>query len=96
MLWSSPLPSYGRDVQGLLTRRTKVVGMLARGFSMGEVARALGVPPRTVAYDKYSVMEANGLRTNCDLLAFASRHGLIEPFAPQSPSPEQVARKRGS
>jgi DNA-binding CsgD family transcriptional regulator len=46
---------------------------------MKQVAYQLGIAPRTVAFHKYKAMEANGLRNNVDLMAFALHHGLLAP-----------------
>lgn len=58
-------------------RELEVLVLLVRGFRMKEVARRLGISPRTVAFHKYRAMESNGLRTQADLLKFALDHGLL-------------------
>lgn len=60
-------------------RAREVIGLLIRGMSMKQVGRQLGITARTVAFHKYRVMEANGLRNNADLLRFAAAQGL-SPF----------------
>jgi len=52
-----------------------VLALLVQGLTMKQVAHELGITPRTVAFHKYRAMEANGLRDNADLMAFALRHG---------------------
>jgi len=61
----------------LTARERQVLVLLLRGFSMKQVARDLGITPRTVAFHKYRIMETNGLRTNSELVSFALRHGLL-------------------
>lgn len=58
-------------------RELEVLVLLMRGLRMKEVARKLGISPRTVAFHKYRAMESNGLRTQADLLKFALDHGLL-------------------
>lgn len=62
-------------------RQQEVIARLSRGMSMKEVARSLGITPRTVAFHKYQVMEANGLRGNSDFVAFAIRSKLLDVSA---------------
>jgi len=52
-------------------RERQVVQLLDRGFGMKEVARLLGITPRTVAFHKYNLMRKYDLRTNRDFLTFA-------------------------
>jgi DNA-binding NarL/FixJ family response regulator len=61
----------------LTARERQVLVLLLRGFSMKQVARDLGITPRTVAFHKYRIMETNGLRTNSELISFALCHGLL-------------------
>lgn len=90
---SLPLELRTRNVNGpsgLTARASEVLRLLVRGHSMKEVARRLGITARTVAFHKYKVMEANGLRTNADLLRFAVRCGLLDPVSQKPISPQQV------
>lgn len=66
----------------LSAREAQVVALLVRGFSMKEVARALGIAPRTVAFHKYKAMDTNGLRNNAELMDLAIRQGLLDPATP--------------
>ncbi len=84
------LPEETRDggsqsAINLSQRELQVLVLLVRGFSMKMVARELGITPRTVAFHKYKAMDANGLRDNADLMAFALRHGLLPLIERQSP-----------
>lgn len=77
-----PPESPRRDVRStanLSNRERQVLVLLVRGLSMKTVARELGITPRTVAFHKYKAMEANGLRSNADLVRFALRHEILSP-----------------
>lgn len=76
-----PTTSGERRPSGLTDRAREVLRLLVRGHSMKHVARELGITARTVAFHKYRLMEANGLRTNADLLHFAIQHGLLDPVS---------------
>ena len=57
-------------------RERQVVSLLARGLTMKEAARTLHITARTIAFHKYRLMGKNDLRTNADLIAFATKHGI--------------------
>lgn len=61
----------------LTTRQREVLKLLAEGWTMKEVAEALHVTPRTVAFHKYRIMEEFGLKTNSDVVKFAIREKVI-------------------
>ncbi len=61
----------------LTTRQREVLQLLAEGHSMKEVANILDLSPRTIAFHKYRIMEALGLKTNADLVQFAIKHGFV-------------------
>ena len=44
---------------------------------MREAADVLHVTTRTIAFHKYTMMEAFGLKTNADLFRFAIKEGVI-------------------
>jgi DNA-binding NarL/FixJ family response regulator len=64
--------------RALTPRQREVLQLLAEGRTMREAAKALHVTPRTVAFHKYRIMEAFGLRTNSDLVCFAIKEHLIQ------------------
>jgi DNA-binding NarL/FixJ family response regulator len=77
---SSPEVSQG-ELTGTATlsgRQREVLSLLVHGQSMKQVARQLGLAPRTVAFHKYRAMAANGLRNNADLVSFALLHGILQ------------------
>jgi len=71
----------------LSQRELQVLVLLVRGLRMKEVARRLGIAPRTVAFHKYRAMESNGLRTQADLLNFALCHGFLSDEPPERLKP---------
>ncbi len=64
---------------GLTARQREVLELLAGGHSMKQVAAALGVTIRTVAFHKYEVMQKFRLGSNAELVQVAIRHGVINP-----------------
>lgn len=61
----------------LTARQREVLQLLAQGHSMKQVAGALGVATRTVAFHKYQMMGKFRLGNNAELVQFAIRQGLI-------------------
>jgi DNA-binding NarL/FixJ family response regulator len=70
-----------RSEPRLSAREIEVVALLVRGLPMKEVARRLGITPRTVAFHKYNAMSALGLQGNADLLRYAVQIGLLSQIA---------------
>jgi DNA-binding CsgD family transcriptional regulator len=60
----------------LTLRQREVLQLLADGRSMKEVAFALQIKPRTVAYHKYRMMDDFNLSSNAALLRFALRENV--------------------
>ena len=60
----------GRLVE-LSARQREVLQLLAEGHTMKEIARALNITPRTVAFHKYSMKELLGVKSNAELFQFA-------------------------
>ena len=63
--------------QELTQRQREILQLLAEGRSMKEVATALDLTPRTVAFHKYRLMEQLQLKTSAELVQYAIRHGII-------------------
>lgn len=61
----------------LSPREYAVLQLAVTGAPMKEIARQLGIAPRTVAFHKYRGMAALGLRRNSDLVEFALEHGML-------------------
>jgi DNA-binding NarL/FixJ family response regulator len=64
----------------LTPRQREVLQLLAEGRTMREAADILHVTTRTIAFHKYSMMEAFGLKTNYDLFRFAIKKRVITLF----------------
>lgn len=58
----------------LSERQQEVLGLLAGGRTMKEIARSLKITPRTVAFHKYAMMGHLGVRSSAELLQYAIRH----------------------
>jgi DNA-binding NarL/FixJ family response regulator len=75
--------SFIRDPEGkeltrkLTPRQREVLQLLAEGHSMKEVAAALDVSPRTVAFHKYKIMEQLQIKSNAELIQYAIKQGVI-------------------
>jgi DNA-binding NarL/FixJ family response regulator len=54
-----------------------VLQLLAEGHTMKEIARLLKITPRTVAFHKYAMMEALGIKSSAVLVQFALKQGLV-------------------
>jgi len=61
----------------LTPRQRDVVRLVAMGQSMKEVALALRITPRTVAFHKYRLMRLLNVRTTAELIQFAVKHHLV-------------------
>jgi DNA-binding NarL/FixJ family response regulator len=67
-----------RAERALITKRQReVLQLLAEGLSMKEVAHILKLKPGTVAFHKYRIMAALGVKTNAELLKFAIKQHMI-------------------
>lgn len=70
-------PLRGENPIHLTQRQREVLQLLAEGRSMKEVAFALDVTPRTVAFHKYRIMEDLNLKTNAELIRYAVRRHIV-------------------
>lgn len=61
----------------LTLRQKEVLQLLAEGRSMKEVAFALNVSPRTVAFHKYTMMEHLHIKSSAELIEYAMRCSLV-------------------
>jgi DNA-binding NarL/FixJ family response regulator len=68
--------SYDEEKQ-ITPRQREVLQLFAEGMSMKEIASVLNLKPGTVAFHKYRIMEALGLKTNAELLQYAIRRHII-------------------
>jgi DNA-binding CsgD family transcriptional regulator len=63
-IWSRPFP--GHDT--LTSREREVLAELARGYSSKEIARQLGIVPRTVEFHRANLLKKVGARSTIDLI----------------------------
>lgn len=61
----------------LTVRQREVLKLLSEGRTMKQIAEALHVTARTIAFHKYRIMEEFGLKTNSDIIKFAIREKVI-------------------
>jgi len=71
---SQPAPAH---TDKLTDREREVLQLLAEGRTMKEIASALDVTPRTVAFHKYAMMKRLGVKTGAELVRYAVKHGLV-------------------
>lgn len=65
--------------QELTPRQVEIVKLMVRGRSAADVARDLGLSPKTVAVHRTRIMERLGLRDMASLTLYAVRKGLVKP-----------------
>lgn len=70
-------PLRGENPIQLTPRQRQVLQLLAEGRSMKEVAFALDVTTRTVAFHKYRMMEDLKLKTSAELIQYAVRRHIV-------------------
>ena len=69
----------GKKIHGRLTlRQREVLQLLAEGNTMKQIASALFITPRTVAFHKYQMMEDLDIKTNSELIQYAIKHGFVD------------------
>ncbi|MFO1313360.1 MAG: response regulator transcription factor [Burkholderiales bacterium] len=66
-------------VAKLTEHQREILKLLADGLSAKEIARKLGISPRTVETHKYQVMETLGAQSSAELIRLAIRHGIVDP-----------------
>lgn len=65
-------------VGGLTEREVEVLRVLARGLSMKEIARRLGISPKTVDNHLQNLYGKIGVKTRAGATLFAIEHGLVD------------------
>ena len=63
----------------LTAREREVLQLLAEGMSAKEVAAALSVSSRTVAFHRYNITNKLGLKRVAELTRYAVKHGIVAP-----------------
>jgi DNA-binding NarL/FixJ family response regulator len=61
----------------LTPRQREVLRLLANGYAMKEVAAALNISSRTVAFHKYQIMAQLGIRSSAELIQYAIRQAIV-------------------
>lgn len=69
--------SRRRPPHELTDRQREVLGLLAQGKSVKEIAGILRISPRTVEFHKYNMMEILGVHSVAELAVYATTKGLI-------------------
>jgi HD-GYP domain-containing protein (c-di-GMP phosphodiesterase class II) len=64
---------------GLSERECAVLGLVARGLATKQVARQLGISPKTCDHHIQSVYSKVGVSTRAGATLFALEHGLVQP-----------------
>ena len=70
----------GSDEPGdlLTARELQVLGMIAAGRSLGDIADRLHLSPKTVSSHKIRLMQKLNIENNADLIRYATQHMLFE------------------
>jgi len=64
---------------GLSQRECTVLGLVARGLATKQIARQLGISPKTCDHHIQSVYGKVGVSTRAGATLFALEHGLVSP-----------------
>jgi DNA-binding NarL/FixJ family response regulator len=63
---------------GLTSREQEILGVLAEGLSVKEIADKLFISPKTVENHRTNIMKKLGLKTSIEVARYAARIGLID------------------
>lgn len=77
---SSALSPRGPRTQGLSDRQLEVLQLICEGLSSRAIADRLGLSVNTVAVHRANIMKTLGIRGAAELVAYAIRSGLVNPF----------------
>lgn len=72
-------PARPTGVAGLTDRQVQVLRLLTRGLSNRQIARRLGVSPRTAEHHVQDIYVRIGVSTRPAAALFAMEHGLLDP-----------------
>jgi len=67
----------GTPLGQLTTREREVLQLVAEGKAGKEIATAMKISPKTVAFHKSNIMSKLNIRTTAGLTQFAVRHGVV-------------------
>lgn len=74
-----PAGAAGHRPAGLSERECEVLGLLARGLATKQVARRLGISPKTCDHHIQRLYGKAGVSTRAGATLFALEHGLVRP-----------------
>lgn len=63
----------------LTSRQREVLQLLAKGYTVKDIAATLDISPKNVEYHKYRIMELLGIKTLAELVRYAMHQGLDAP-----------------
>jgi HD-GYP domain-containing protein (c-di-GMP phosphodiesterase class II)/DNA-binding CsgD family transcriptional regulator len=72
---------------GLSERECEVLGLVARGLATKQVARQLGISPKTCDHHIQSLYAKTGVSTRAAATLFALEHGLVSTDTPSAAGP---------
>lgn len=75
-------PARHEGPAGLTGRELEVLGLLARVHANKQIARQLGVTPKTVSTHVKHVYTKLGVRSRAAATLFATQHGLVGSYEP--------------
>jgi DNA-binding NarL/FixJ family response regulator len=67
------------QVEGLTSRETEIVALVARGLTNGEIAERLFISPATAKTHVHRAMMKLAVRDRAGLVVFAYESGLVQP-----------------
>jgi HD-GYP domain-containing protein (c-di-GMP phosphodiesterase class II) len=76
-------PSRREGPAGLTVREVEVLALVARGLANKEIARRLGVTPKTVSNHVEHIYTKLGVGSRAAATLFATQHGLVGSFTAQ-------------
>ena len=71
---------------GLTPREVEVLILLARGAATKQIARSLGITPKTAGTHIERIYAKTGASSRSTATLFALQHGLLDPFETADPS----------
>src|SRR5580693_85518 len=75
----APAPQARHRPAGLSERECEVLGLLATGLATKQVARRLGISPKTCDHHIQRLYGKAGVSTRAGATLFALEHGLVRP-----------------
>jgi two-component system NarL family response regulator len=89
---TAPSNGHTKGVKGineLSPRQTDILRYVSEGYTYKEIATALTISERTVNYHMAEILSKLQLQNRAQVIAFATRHGLIEKAKNSDPKPRQ-------